>query len=100
MGMDEYTAHTQVAAVLEQAITAEALTPGWSGWRRTAANIAEAWLTSRALAWRGRHPIDVITPNDANCGCVPAPLPTAPCSNPFCRCSTRPTRPRTSPPHR
>jgi hypothetical protein len=60
MGMDEYTAHRQVAAVLERAIVTGAVAPSRTGWRRTATNLTEAWLTTSALAWRGRQPIDAI----------------------------------------
>jgi hypothetical protein len=60
MGIDEVGVHAALARVLEQAVEAGTVVPGRSGWRRTQASLAEAWLTTPSLAHGGRTPVEVV----------------------------------------
>jgi hypothetical protein len=60
MGIDEARARLMLAAVLETAIDTGVYMPGRAGWRRTQANVAEAWLTTRSIAFDGAQPLDAI----------------------------------------
>jgi hypothetical protein len=60
MGIDEVGARWALARVLEQAVEAGTVVPGRSGWRRTHASLAEAWLTTPSLAHEGRTPVEVV----------------------------------------
>jgi hypothetical protein len=60
MGIDEVGIRSTLARVLEQAVEAGTFVPGRSGWRRTQASLAEAWLTTPSLAHRGSTPVEVV----------------------------------------
>lgn len=60
MGIDEVNIRSALARVLEQAVEAGTVVPGRSGWRRTQANLAEAWLSTPSLANAGRVPVEVV----------------------------------------
>lgn len=60
MGIDEVNIRSALAWALEQAVEAGTFVPGRSGWLRTQANLAEAWLTTPSLANMGRTPVDVV----------------------------------------
>jgi hypothetical protein len=60
MGIDEAGVRSTHARVLEQAVEAGTVVPGRSGWRRTQANLTEAWLTTPSLAHGGRTPVEKV----------------------------------------
>jgi hypothetical protein len=60
LGLDEVSVHGELARVLERAIETGTFAPSRTGWRRTQANLAEAWLTTPALGRGGRTPLDVV----------------------------------------